>query len=138
MAEDLRRDFPDVDFVGHLDPPDVASVLRAARASVVPSVWFENAPMSVLESLAAGIPVIASRIGGIPELVEDGREGLLVPAGDVDALALALGRLDADADLAGRLGAAGRERAVREFSPERHLRGLLRVYEEVVAPRRSA
>lgn len=137
LAGDLRADFPDVTFTGHMGPDEVAGVLSAARASVVPSVWFENAPMSVLESLAAGIPVVASRIGGIPELVEDGREGLLVQPGAVSELADALRRLEDDDRLARSLGEAGRARAARQFSKASHLEGLLAVYEDAITSRRS-
>jgi glycosyltransferase involved in cell wall biosynthesis len=61
-----------------------------ADVLVVPSLWAENAPLVALEARAAGCPVIASDIGGLPELIEDGRDGLLFPPGDSDALAAIL------------------------------------------------
>jgi len=57
---------------------------------VVPSTWWENSPLTVLEALAAGVPVVGSRTGGLPELIEDGRTGLLVTPGDAAALRTAL------------------------------------------------
>lgn len=123
-----------VEFVGCVDSARVSELLRAAVGAVVPSEWFENASMSVLEAMAAGKPVVASRIGGIPEQVRDGEEGLLVAPGDVDGFAEALRRLAADRELAQRLGEAARARAREVFSPEKHLETLERVYAEVGAP----
>lgn len=78
---------------GVLDRDGVAAVLSEATALVMGSRWPENAPLVLLEARAAGCPVVAPRIGGIPELVEDGVDGLLYPPGDVDALAEALRRV---------------------------------------------
>jgi glycosyltransferase involved in cell wall biosynthesis len=79
-----------------------------------------------MEAMSAGVPVVASRLSGIPELVEDGVTGLLVPPGDHVALAAALERLAGDPALRERLGRAGRERVVREFSVARSSRELVR------------
>jgi glycosyltransferase involved in cell wall biosynthesis len=75
-------------------------VYSALDALVLPSVWWENSPLSVIEALAAGLPVVASRTGGVPEIVEDGRTGLLVPPGDVAALGRAIADLGAGRALA--------------------------------------
>lgn len=72
--------------------------------------------MSILEAMAAGLPVVSTRVGGIPEAVMDGKEGLLVPPGDPQALATALRRLLADAALREQMGQAARERVQREFA----------------------
>ncbi len=74
--------------------------------------------MSILEAMAAGLPVVASAVGGVPELVVDGETGLLVPPGDERALAAALARIVGDASLRTRLGAAGRARAEERFALE--------------------
>jgi glycosyltransferase involved in cell wall biosynthesis len=81
------------------------------------------------------VPIIASAVGGIPEAVEDGVTGLLVPPADVPALGAALTRLLADPDLRRRLGAAGRERVQRLFDPAVMVAGNLAVYREVLAGR---
>jgi glycosyltransferase involved in cell wall biosynthesis len=77
---------------GVLPAERVPAILGAARALVLGSRWPENAPLVILEARAAGCPVIAPRIGGIPELVEEGVDGWLYAPGDVDALASALTR----------------------------------------------
>jgi glycosyltransferase involved in cell wall biosynthesis len=74
--------------------------------------------MCLLEAMAAGVPVVASAVGGIPDIVRDGVNGLLVPSGDIPALAEALTRVLDDPDLGGWLGRAGRETAEQRHSPE--------------------
>jgi glycosyltransferase involved in cell wall biosynthesis len=86
----------------------------------------------ILEGMAAGVPVVATKGGGPSEIVTDGVDGLLYPPGDVDELARLLRKLDGDAELRRRLAAAGRER-VREFTPSIVSAKLLRVYESVLS-----
>jgi glycogen synthase len=122
-----------VHLVGHVaDEALLAATYRDARATVLPSDY-EAFGLVLLESLAQGTPVVASRTGGIPEVVEDGRSGLLVPPGDVAALAGALRRLWDDRALAGRLGAAGRTEVVPRFTWDRAVDRIAAVYREVVA-----
>lgn len=111
---------------------DVPELLAGADAFVLSS-RSEGLPISILEAMSAGLPVVASAVGGVPELVVDGETGLLVPPGDPEALADALGRLLGDAELRRRLGAAGRERAEREFGLERFRREHLELYERLLA-----
>jgi L-malate glycosyltransferase len=94
---------------------DVPDLLAAADLFVLPS-RMEGMPLSILEAMVNRLPVVSSRIGGIPEVVGEGEEGLLVPIEDPEALAAALGRLATDEALRKRLGAAGEIRAQREFS----------------------
>lgn len=98
----------------------------------------EGLGVSLLQAAAAGVPIVASRAGGLPEAVADGRTGLLVPPGDVTALAAAIDGLLADAALRERMGAAGRERVLAEFSPEAMSDGNLEVYRRVLARRAGA
>jgi glycosyltransferase involved in cell wall biosynthesis len=84
--------------------------------------------MSVLEAMAAGVPVVATAVGGVPELVREGETGLLVPPRDPGALAAALGTLAADPELRRRLGEAGRRRVETEFSLDAFRRAHLDVY----------
>jgi glycosyltransferase involved in cell wall biosynthesis len=92
----------------------------------------EGLGTAVIDAMALGIPPVAFRVGGLPELIEDQRSGLLVPAGDVEAFAAATNRLVEDADLRRSLAAAGPERAA-EFSVERMVRGTQGVYDAVLA-----
>lgn len=124
-----------VRFVGRLDAGGVAEAMQRAVAVVVPSRWYENQPMTILEAFAAGRPVIGTDLGGIPELVRPGETGLLVAPDDPAALAAALQDLADDPALARRLGQRARERAVTRHSPDAHLDALDRVYAEAAACR---
>ena len=100
---------------------EVAAFLRAADVLVAPSVPTkggkrEGIPVVLMEALASGLPAVASDLSGIPEVVEDGVTGLLVPPGNAAALARALQRLHDDRSLRQRLGLAGREKVEREFN----------------------
>ena len=83
-------------FVGRISPEQVLSLARTADICVVPSIWLETGPLTVLEAWAAGLPVIGSRLGGIAELVRDGIDGMLFPPGDVTALSRILHDLALD------------------------------------------
>jgi len=132
LGEQLRAAAPaSVRFTGRLPGEQLDELLRHALAAVVPSDCFENAPLAVLEAMAVGRPVIAARTGGIPELVRDGVDGILVEPGDVESLGQALRRLHADRSTADSMGAAARQRVSEAFSPARHLDGLLATYEAV-------
>ena len=93
-----------------------STLFRAADASLLTSSW-ENFPHTVVEALAVGTPVIATAVGGVPELVRDGENGLLVPAGDADALAAAIRRLIDEPGLRERLAAAAAP-SVEHLRPE--------------------
>ena len=129
---ELRERFGRAEFLGRVDPQRVSELLRSARAAVVPSLGLENASMSVLEAMAAGVPVCASRIGGIPEQVEDGATGFLSDPGSVAQMAESLATLFADAELAVRMGEAGQRRVESEFSPARHFDLLIQAYESAM------
>jgi glycosyltransferase involved in cell wall biosynthesis len=116
---------------------DVPELLSCCNLSVLPS-WAEGLPNAVIESLAAGLPVVATKVGGIPEIIEDGKSGLLVPAHDPASLANAILRVLNDTELARRLGRAGRERAQEVFSFERLLSETTNLYEEGLAQKSAA
>ncbi|MFZ4759612.1 MAG: glycosyltransferase, partial [Burkholderiaceae bacterium] len=121
-----------IELLGFRSGDDLARIVRGARAVVAPSEWYENAPLSVLEALAAGKPLIGSRIGGIPELVDEGRSGWLFPAGDADALADLLRKVSAipDATLEA-MGQEGRARVERDFGRQGYIDAMLALYAEL-------
>jgi len=122
---------PNVTFVGHLDSTALEDLRATAVAIVSPSTWFENAPIAVLEAMRAARPVVATAIGGQPELLAYGG-GVLVEPGDVAAPAAAVDRLWRDRTEAAELGRQGRAALVARYGLQRHLDGLLAVYDEVV------
>lgn len=117
---------------GHLDAAALQAEIGAASFVAVPSEWYENAPFSVLEAMAAGRAVLASRLGGLPELVSDGETGWLVPAGDVDAWAAALERTLAAPHEALACGERARHRAQEEYGLARHADRMLGIYSEAI------
>jgi glycosyltransferase involved in cell wall biosynthesis len=117
-------------FTGHRD--DARALLAEADVVALPS-WTEGLPLAALEAMAEGRPVVATPVGGTPEVVVDGETGLLVPARDHDALRAALGRLLADPDLRRRMGEAGARRVRERFSLDAMCEHVLRIYDEVAA-----
>ena len=103
-----------VRFAGYCSQNEVAEALGQADLFVLPS-FAEGVPVVLMEAMAARLPVVATRIAGIPELVEEGTAGLLAPPGDTLALARAMSDLLADPDLRRRMGEAGRARVTAEF-----------------------
>jgi glycogen(starch) synthase len=108
MAASLGRDR--ITEVGFVDHTRVPAVLASLDVLALPSAYEEMGSV-LTEAMASGLPVVASDVGGIPEIVRDGETGLLVPPGDVDALARALDRLVADPALRSRLAEGARDRS---------------------------
>jgi len=128
-----------VQFTGHLKGAALWAQVEAATAVALPSQWYEIAPKSVLEAQARGKPVIAARIGGLPELVAPDENGFLVEPGDRAGLAETLRRvlvLD-DASLAA-MGAKGREQATTRFTRDRYYREMTAIYAELAPALREA
>jgi glycosyltransferase involved in cell wall biosynthesis len=117
-----------IDFLGFLSGQELHAAIDAAGFVVVPSECYENCPYSVMEAMARGKPVLASRIGGLPELVLDGETGLLFDPGDEEALAGRMKLLASDAGLRERLGARAAEFAREELCPERHYERIMEIY----------
>lgn len=119
----------DVEFLGYRTGEALFDTIRNARAMVLPSEWYENAPMSVMEAYALERPVIGAAIGGIPELIREGETGAVFPSGDAEALAARLREFAAMSDdeiLA--MGKAGRGWVERDFTAERYRERLLELY----------
>jgi len=123
-----------VRFLGYQSGATLHDLIARAMFIVVPSEWYENCPYAVLEAFALGTPVVATAIGGIPELVEDDVSGVLVPPGDPDALAMGLQRLLEMRGGLSKMGHAGRERIAKSHNEGGHFFALSRAYARVGAP----
>lgn len=137
-----------VRFVGHLSADGVAELNRSARVAVLAARWHENMPLSVLETMGAGVPMVVTSLGGLPELVDHGTNGLIVPPDDPHALAEALAvfvegpdraRLVEGPDRARHvegpdrsmaMGAAARRKMIENHNAADHLDAVLAVYAE--------
>lgn len=111
---------------------DIPELLSGASCLLLTSDY-EGCPLSVLEAMAAGVPVVATRVGAVPEMIDDDRAGLLVEPGDAEGAAAAIGELLADPAHARELGDEGRRRARERFSREQMIERTLALYDEVAA-----
>ncbi|HVY81517.1 MAG TPA: glycosyltransferase, partial [Steroidobacteraceae bacterium] len=119
-----------VTFPGWLAPADLAREFANATVFALPS-YAEGVPMSLLEAMSWSLPVVSTPVGGIPEVLQSDRNGLLVPPGDVEALAAALARLLASPSECRRLGAAARATVGETFSITTALNELAAIYREL-------
>ena len=119
-----------VRYVGTKTKREITDLLANARALVIPSLWYENQPMVILEAFAAGVPVIGSCIGGIPELVVNRQRGLLVEAGSAHELAQAIIQLHREPAKARRFGQNAREYVMRHHSVEGHIATVTEIYRQ--------
>ena len=124
-----------VELLGHVSGNAKQELIGRAMGMVVPSEWYENCPISVIESMSRGTPVIASRIGGLPELVEDGVTGLLFEPGDVKGLASVLRRMVTERSLAIALAENALCTARQRFGAESHYDGLIETYNVAIRSR---
>jgi glycosyltransferase involved in cell wall biosynthesis len=138
LLVDLQSRFPLAEFTGYLTGKALETRLRKASVVVVPSEWHENSPLSILEAMAHGKPIVASRIGGIPELVRDRETGLLFEPKDTRQLSDCIRVLLGDSDLRTKLGQQARRIAETEYSLERHGATLCALYESLTASKKSS
>jgi glycosyltransferase involved in cell wall biosynthesis len=129
LGEELRSRYApcaNIEFLGHLDASGVKKLLQEAAAVVIPSEWYENNPLSVIEALCAGVPIIGAQIGGIPELIDlVAGSGVKFQAGNIDDLKERLQQFNAEAFR--RTAIATQARAL--FSADSHYEGLMRIYQ---------
>ena len=126
-----------VRFHGRVDKDSVHQAMRSALAVIVPSRWYENQPITILEAFACGVPVIGTRLGGIPELVTDGVNGYTVAPNDPAALAALMGALVSRPEDAIRFGQAAKRLVENSFTPAVHLRGIQDIYAEAGSPAKA-
>jgi glycosyltransferase involved in cell wall biosynthesis len=127
-----------ITFHGRLEPEALQALLRRSGVAVVPSRWYENMPLAILEAYAAALPVIGTALGGIPELIRPGIDGAIVAPADPRALGAAIASVVSNPDEAFKMGQAGRKKMLDTFAPTHHLAQLMDVYEEVASRPGSA
>jgi glycosyltransferase involved in cell wall biosynthesis len=126
-----------IHFRGRVDKASVHAAMRAALAVVVPSRWYENQPITILEAFACGVPVIGTTLGGIPELVNDAVNGYTVAPDDATALAARMQALADRPEIAAEMGRAARGLAETAFAPDLHMKGIADIYTEAGAVARA-
>ncbi len=126
-----------IEFLGFLDPADLARIRRNARFLVIPSEWWENAPLTILEAFSDAVPILGSNIGGIPEMVRPGETGELFEPGNVDDLAEKAKYLWDNPDYCVELGRKARRVAANEYSPDAHIGRIEKIYRELISGRSS-
>ncbi len=123
---------PNLRFSGHLAEEALHRFYRDSRLLVMPTIWFETFGLVLIEAMAHAKPVIASRIAGIPEIVDEGVSGLLFEPGNAEDLAQKIQYLWERPGLCRRMGQAGREKVLREYSPQRYYTRLMAVYRQAM------
>ncbi|VAW50097.1 hypothetical protein MNBD_GAMMA06-59 [hydrothermal vent metagenome] len=126
------RGLSNVKFLGFVSGDELLDLISKASFTVVPSIWYENCPMSVLESLALQTPVIGAEIGGIPELVNHEKDGYTYQAENDQALAESMRQMMLDSTRRQRMGEAGRKKIVKDFNETTHYQRLIDLYQEII------
>jgi len=121
-----------IELIGFKKHNELNKLIQKCRFTILPSLWYENAPMSILESFACGKPVVASRIGGIPELVKEGYNGLLFEPGNVEDCKEKILRLWNDRQLCRKMGENARDYVEKNFNPEDHYQKLMSIYRKAI------
>lgn len=129
----MRQRYKKAQFLGYLSGIELERVLANASFVVVPSEWYENCPMVVLEAMAIGKAVIGSRIGGIPEQIDDGKTGLLFEMGNVNELVEKMKLLSENTEMRRKLGMLARKKIETKYSLDVHCRQLMQIYKSLLS-----
>ncbi|HKU70841.1 MAG TPA: glycosyltransferase family 4 protein [Burkholderiales bacterium] len=124
---------PQLNLLGWLKPEEVSERMRRAAYLVMPSIWYENFPRTLVEAYANGLPVVASRLGSLAELVDHGQTGLLFEAGSVHDLARHIAWAEAFPQKMRVMGENARETYESKFTPDRNYARLMEIYEDAAA-----
>ena len=133
----LLKNVARLEALGALNSEQVRQEMSSAAALVLPSIWYENFPRTLVEAMGCGLPVIASRIGALAELVEDGVTGLLFNPGDAGDLAEKMSWIDANPEQAAAMGAMARARYEERYTAERNYQQLIAIYGEAIAAKQE-
>jgi glycosyltransferase involved in cell wall biosynthesis len=123
----------EIAYVGRVDHGKVDELMRLAAFTVIPSECYENQPYGALESMAVGTPLLASRLGGLAEIIEDGVNGVLVPPGDPTALADAMRDIWMDRSRVSEMGRRAWTDALERFAPRTHIERLVSLYQGLLS-----
>ncbi len=130
-AQLVTLNISNVEFLGFVQRDKLPDLICAARLIVVPSVWFDVSPYAILEAQAIGKAVLASKIGGMPDIIEDGKTGFLFPPGNSAMLATKIEMLMAHPRMLDVVGRAAQERIKTQHDREAHYVALMKIYEQV-------
>ncbi|AYN26512.1 MULTISPECIES: glycosyltransferase family 4 protein [Buttiauxella] len=134
IYHDLMKQFPQAEFLGYVQQGEgLDSLIKHARAIVVPSECNENCSMSVLEAMSFARPIVGSRIGGIPEQIRDGVDGALFEPGNAQELANILDFLAENPDKAHHMGLNAHQRLCDKYAMRNHMEALLNLYQELLS-----
>jgi glycosyltransferase involved in cell wall biosynthesis len=134
-SEAASNNLSNVTFMGRLPRKQVIEAMKDARFVIFPSELYENLPLTIIEAFACGVPVIASRLGAMQEIVEDGRTGILVQPGNADDLARAVTRAWQEPAYMRQLGEGARTEYETKYTASANYRQLIEIYEQVIADR---
>lgn len=123
----------DVEFVGYKSGKELHDLIRGSKFVVLPSTWYENYPVSLLETGALGKAAVGSRLGGIPEIIKDDKNGFLVKPNDLEDLREKIQRLWNNRSLCEQMGHRAREMVIEKNSPKEHYEKIMKLYDELTS-----
>ena len=137
MQSDLDKrlakpEYENIKLVGFKSGEDLQFLINNCSFTVLPSEWYENMPLSALESMACEKPVVGSRIGGIPEIIDHGVDGYLFEPGDVEGLSRLMRELFYNKKRASEMGSEARKKIVEKFNPNWHIQELVELYANLI------
>jgi glycosyltransferase involved in cell wall biosynthesis len=133
METHLHRRYTRAEFLGYREGDELKAIIAKSAFVVVPSEWYENCSMVVLEAMAMGKPVIGTRVGGIPEQIDDGKTGFLFDLGMSEDLLRGMNSLMRNPELRRKMGLAARKKVEKEYSLSRHCEKLLETYSNLLS-----
>lgn len=129
-----QKECANIEFLGYKNGDELFNLVRKAKFVCVPSEWYENNPMTIVEAYSMGVPVIGANIGGIPEIIEEGQTGYLFESGNVDSLELAIQKSESlTIEEYSKLKKAAREFAGCNFNKKRHYENLIKFYKDIIS-----
>jgi glycosyltransferase involved in cell wall biosynthesis len=132
------RDIPTIRYIGLQPKDEVIALMKKCKALIFPSRWYEGMPLTIIEALSTGTPVIAASLGAMPEMIREGYNGFLFPAGNSVALAERIRHFNSVTEGSHELYLNARQAYQDQYHPETHYRSIILLYETIIANSRSA